>query len=155
MVEIGCWEGRSSVVLAQLVYPRILHCVDHWQGNTDEDTEHESARIAAERDVLDTFVGNMDSCTAGNWTHYVQDWQTWVTCWRPNGRSIAFLHLDASHDRASVRDCLLAIRPFLVDGAILCGDDAYDKRVTAGVRDVFPDAEVIGDRLWKVVCRNG
>jgi hypothetical protein len=46
---------------------------------------------------------------------------------------------------------LTAIKPFLVDGAILCGDDAYDERVIAGARDVFPDAEIIGERLWKVV----
>jgi SAM-dependent methyltransferase len=156
MVEIGCWEGRSSVVLAQLLYPRVLHCVDHWRGNTDEDTDHKSVQIAKERDVLGTFVANMDNCTAGNWVHYVLNWQEWILMWaqgRTPQRSIAFLHLDASHDRASVRDCLAALEPFLVDGAILCGDDAYDKRVIAGARDVFPDAEVIGERLWKVVYR--
>ncbi len=151
IVEIGCWEGRSSIVLASLINPRVLHCVDHWQGNVDEDADHESAGIARERDVLETFIANMERCAPQNWTEYKQDWQTWVTCWKPNGRSIAFLHLDASHDRASVRDCLTAIKPFLVEGAILCGDDAYDKRVIAGVRDVFPDAEVLGERLWKVV----
>jgi hypothetical protein len=75
--------------------------------------------------------------------------------WRYNNDDtrIAFLHLDASHDRASVRDCLLAVKPFLVPGAILCGDDAFDERVIAGVRDVFPDAELIGNRLWKVTYR--
>jgi hypothetical protein len=50
-----------------------------------------------------------------------------------------------------VRDCLAAVKPFLADGAILCGDDAYDGGVLAGVRDVFPQAEVIGKRLWEVV----
>ena len=155
IVEIGCWEGRSAIVIAQMIAPRTLHCVDHWQGNIDEDADHESGKIAAERDVLGAFVGNMDTCTAGNWTHYVMSWQEWIAgddAWwhgkRPD--KIAFLHLDASHDRASVRDCLLAIKPFLVEGAILCGDDAFDERVVAGVRDVFPDAEVIGERLWRV-----
>jgi beta-1,4-mannosyl-glycoprotein beta-1,4-N-acetylglucosaminyltransferase len=155
MVEIGCWEGRSSIVLAQLVYPRVLHCVDHWQGNIDEDPEHASGYIARERDVEHTWHCNMERCTADNWTCYPVNWQEWVRTWRhrPDTR-IAFLHLDASHDRASVRDCLATLKPFLVDGAILCGDDAYDKRVIAGVRDVFPDAEVIGERLWKVVYRD-
>lgn len=156
MVEIGCWEGRSSVVLAQMIAPRVLHCVDHWQGNLDEDPNHESAQIAAGRDVKTTFANNMERCTTGNAQPFRGSWQEWVygygepyyTGWRG---PIAFLHLDASHDRASVRDCLLAIKPFLVDGAILCGDDAYDERVTSGVRDVFPDAEVLGGRLWRVV----
>jgi beta-1,4-mannosyl-glycoprotein beta-1,4-N-acetylglucosaminyltransferase len=155
-VEIGCWEGRSSVILAQMINPRVLHCVDHWRGNVDEDEGHESAVIASERDVLETFVNNMERCTAGNWTHYVQSWQQFTTQLLMDYEHgdpfrIAFLHLDASHDRKSVADCLSAIKPFLVGGAILCGDDAYDERVIAGVRDVFPDAEVIGERLWKVV----
>ncbi len=161
MVEIGCWEGRSSIILAQLIYPRTLHCVDHWQGNVDEDADHESGKIAQERDVGETFVQNIKRCTAGNVQTYYMSWQDWIGTGAPrsayahNEGRIAFLHLDASHDRASVRDCLTAIRPFLVDGAILCGDDAYDARVIAGVRDVFPEAEIIGERLWKVVYHVG
>ena len=147
-VEIGCWEGRSSIVLAQMIAPRMLHCVDHWQGNTDEDPDHESGKTAKERDVYATFKHNMKCCTVDNWTPYHMGWQDFVQYW-PD--PIAFLHLDASHDRASVRDCLAAIKPFLVDGAILCGDDAFDERVRLGVHDVFPDAEIVGERLWKVV----
>ncbi len=148
MVEIGCWEGRSSIIIANLINPRILHCVDHWEGNGDEDADHESSQIARERDVCTTFMNNIGRCTAQNVHMYHADWHRWIGRW---DEPIAFLHLDASHDRASVRDCLAAIKPFLVEGAILCGDDAYDKRVIAGVRDVFPDAEVLGERLWKVV----
>jgi beta-1,4-mannosyl-glycoprotein beta-1,4-N-acetylglucosaminyltransferase len=156
IVEIGCWEGRSSIVLAQMIHPRILHCVDHWQGNTDEAADHESGRIARERDVEKTFRLNMDSCTAGNWKAYAQSWQEWIRggwqLWLEfDPPPISFLHLDASHDRASVRDCLQAIKPFLVDGAILCGDDAYSEGVILGARDVFPEAEVVGERLWRVV----
>lgn len=152
VVEIGCWEGRSSIVIANLVNPRVLLCVDHWEGNTDEDEGHESAQIAQERFVMGTFVNNMRRCTAGNWSEHRSSWQDWIKGWAAfDPSSIAFLHLDASHDRASVRDCLLALKPFLVEGAILCGDDAYDERVIGGARDVFPDAEIIGERLWKVV----
>ncbi len=153
IVEIGCWEGRSSIIIANLINPRILHCVDHWQGNIDEDADHESGKIAQERDVYTTFRDNMERCTDGNWMARREPWQSAVADWKwdHDDPAIAFIHLDASHDRASVRDCLLALKPFLVDGAILCGDDAYDERVIAGARDVFPDAEIVGERLWKVV----
>jgi beta-1,4-mannosyl-glycoprotein beta-1,4-N-acetylglucosaminyltransferase len=155
MVEIGCWEGRSSVVLAQMIYPRVLHCVDHWLGNIDEDPAHASGQTARERDVMGTFCRNMKYCTADNWRIHMQNWQEWIEMWpyadNDGDPRIAFLHLDASHDRASVRDCLAAVKPCLVNGAILCGDDAYAEGVIAGVRDVFPDAEVIGERLWKVI----
>lgn len=148
IVEIGCWEGRSSIVIANLINPRTLHCVDHWRGNVDEDADHESGKIAAGRDVIGAFWNNIKNLTSNNIGVYQESWQEWIKDW---DEPIAFLHLDASHDRASVRDCLLALRPFLVEGAILCGDDAYDERVITGVRDVFPDAEIIGERLWKVV----
>lgn len=156
MVEIGCWEGRSSIVLAQMIYPRVLHCVDHWKGNIDEDPEHASGVTAHERDVFGAFGNNMERCTGGNYWGTRIDWRAWIADWpKAAGSSdIAFLHLDAAHDRKSVADCLAAIRPFLVNGAILCGDDAYDARVADGVRDVFPDMEIIGERLWKVTYAN-
>ena len=154
IVEIGAWEGRSTIVLAQMVAPRVVHVVDHWRGNLDEDADHESAKIAAGRDVKQVFHENVRRVTAGNIQSYHMSWQAWLDAFKYAGMGyrldIAFLHLDASHDRASVRDCLQAVKPYLVDGAILCGDDAYDERVIAGARDVFPDAEVIGERLWKV-----
>ncbi len=160
IVEIGCWEGRSTIVLAQMVAPRVVHCVDHWQGNADEGDDHPATIAAQERDVYGTFINNINRCTAGNIERHPVSWQSWIASlsaqyeadpiWYGHP-SIAFLHLDAAHDRKSVADCLTAIKPFLVPGAILCGDDAYDERVRAGVLDVFGEIEVIGERLWKVV----
>jgi hypothetical protein len=149
-VEIGAWEGKSTVVLAQRLAPRLLHVVDHWQGNPDECDDHPATVAAAERDVMGDYVHNMDRLTDGNYTTIYRSWQDWIAEWPrcADDPRIAFLHLDAAHDRASVRDCLLAVKPFLVDGAILCGDDAFAEPVRLGVGDVFPDAKVMHDRLW-------
>ena len=149
IVEIGCWEGRSTVVLSQSVAPRVVHCVDHWRGNVDEGADHPAARAAIERDVLAQFVCNMERMTGGNWQHHVRDWRDWIAEW---DQPIAFVHIDAAHDYKSVRDCIEALRPFLVPGAILCGDDAYADPVQDAVRDTLPGAEIIGKRLW--VWRN-
>lgn len=149
IVEIGCWEGRSTVALAQVVAPRAVHCVDHWQGNPDEGDEHPATIAAFERDVFATFVVNMERMTAGNWAHSVHDWRDWITEW---DQPIAFVHIDAAHDYASVRDCITALRPYLVPGAILCGDDGYAEPVWDAVRDTLPGAEIVGKRLW--VWRN-
>lgn len=157
VVEIGSWEGRSAVCIAQSIAPRTLHCVDHWRGNEDEGDE-ESTKAAQERDVLGVFVCNMERLTAGNWQHEVLDWREWIKKW---GRaykedpiwndhpSIAFLHLDASHDYQSVYDCLRAILPYLVPGAILCGDDFYSDGVYRAVHDALGDGvQDVGGRLW-------
>ncbi len=152
LVEIGAWEGRSTTVIAQAVAPRVLHVVDWWKGNTDEGEDHPSVIAANERDVMATFDANVEKLTAGNIEQYRMDWRYWIETIDGGAPApcISFLHLDAAHDRASVRDCLQAIKPFLVDGALLCGDDAFAGSVQQGVLDVFPNAKVVGDRLWVV-----
>lgn len=145
VMEVGCWEGRSAVCIAQSIQPRILYCVDHWRGNDDEGHE-ESVRLAQERDVGRAFLRNTALLTPGNVSTHKMDWREWFTIWG-NG-PIAFLHLDASHDYESVRDCLAAILPFLVPGAILCGDDYFHSGVQRGVREVLGAAHDVGGRLW-------
>lgn len=151
IVEIGAWEGRSTAILAQKVAPKELHVVDHWKGNIDEGEDHPAAQAARERDVFVSFAENMGKLTAGNYTTTRCGWQEWIERWSD---PIAFLHLDAAHDRASVRDCLEAVKPFLVPGAVLCGDDSYSTEVFAGVRDVFPTVVEFGKRLWVVQYGN-
>lgn len=144
-VEIGCWEGRSAVAIAQAIQPRILHCVDHWRGNEDEGHEG-SVQTARERNIFATFHGNIDRLTTGNTEHYIMDWRDWV---KDQNDPIAFLHLDASHDEASVRECLEAVKPYLVPGAILCGDDSYAHGVWAGVQAALGDGvQDMNGRLW-------
>lgn len=144
-VEIGCWEGKSSVCIAQSIAPRTLHCVDHWEGNGDEG-DGESVRAAQERDVFATFKRNVGLVTAGNVSANKLDWRQWMRSWE---FPIAFLHLDASHDYDSVADCLRAALPFCVPGAILCGDDLYSDGVYRAVHDVLGDGvKDVSGRLW-------
>lgn len=144
MVEIGCWEGRSTAVLAQAIAPRVLHCVDTWRGNEAEGDDHPSVIAARARDVLGAFVCNMERITGGNWTHHVRDWRDWIT---GVTEPIAFVHIDAAHDYASVADCLTALLPLLAPGAILCGDDYYGDGVQRAVCDVLGNHDTNG-RLW-------
>lgn len=163
-VEIGCWEGRSSISIAQSIAPRTLHCVDHWRGNTDEravkgdkDPSDFGIETAQERDVKAVFHSNMDRLTVGNYRAHKRDWREWVKEWgrlykedpiRYGHPGIAFLHLDASHDYESVHSCLTAILPYLVPGAILCGDDLYAEGVYKAVHELLPGLVDIGGRLW-------
>lgn len=155
VVEIGAWEGRSAIAIAQAIqrHGRTLHVVDHWRGNGDEAADHPAALAAAERDVWTTFVQNMEHLTAWNYTPHKQSWRDWIATWH---KPIAFLHLDAAHDETSVRDCLNAVKPFLIDGAYLCGDDAYNAGVKAGVTAALgDDVQVFEGRLWVKVWKHG
>jgi len=151
VVEIGCWEGRSAVCIAQAIAPRFLHCVDHWLGNGDEDPLHPAAEAAAGRNVYLTFVRNMELLTLGNYATDMADWRDWIVEWTHHWElePIAFLHLDAAHDEASVRDCLNAVKPHLLPGAIVCGDDYYHAGVHDGVHAALGDTiHDMNGRLW-------
>lgn len=146
IVEIGCWEGRSTISLAQSVAPRIVHTVDHWQGNIEEGLDHPSVTIEPFRDVFRTFEYHIEALTQGNVSIHRQDWREWIKDWN---KPISFLHLDAAHDYNSVFDCLEAIKPLLVQNAILCGDDYYDCEVYQAVKDSLGDkVNEVGGRMW-------
>ena len=36
IIEIGCWEGKSTISLANSCYPEFLICNDTWLGNVQE-----------------------------------------------------------------------------------------------------------------------
>ena len=144
IVEIGSWEGRSAVALAQGIAPRVLHCVDTWRGNEAEGATHPSVVAAQERDVRQAFDRNIARLTAGN-VHAIQlDWRAALTQF---SEPIAFVHLDAAHDYDSVADCLRALLPMLAPGAIVCGDDYYADSVRRAVEDVLGPHNT-NRRLW-------
>lgn len=159
IVEIGCWEGKSSACIAQAIAPRKLIAIDHWQGNGEEEQAknepHPSVQAAGERNVYSAFKRNMNMLVPGNVDWRRMDWHIWLCGHAPvsyhaeRDGPIAFLHLDASHDYGSVYECLTAIKPFLVEGAIVCGDDLYADGVYRGVHDALGEGvQDVGGRLW-------
>jgi hypothetical protein len=55
VMEFGCWEGRSLVSIAHAAGERLVHAVDHWQGN---DEDEYTTNAVAERDIYATFLEN-------------------------------------------------------------------------------------------------
>jgi predicted O-methyltransferase YrrM len=130
VVEIGCWEGKSTSFLANTVYPEILVCNDTWMGNTEESkltgVTHISELIAKERDVLSVFKKNMNALTKGNYKIIQKDCIEWL---QETKEPIKFAHIDASHEYESVAKTLELIFPLVVPGGILCGDDFLNSHI--------------------------
>ena len=120
ILEIGCWEGKSTVALANACYPETLIAIDSWEGNATEGEDHPTVEALAERDVFAAFLANIEEQTQSNVDVRRQD------CFEFLGRfdeSVKFCHIDAAHDYESVKRTIELLRPRLVDGAVLCGDD--------------------------------
>lgn len=141
IVECGCWEGRSTIALAEACHPEWVRAVDTWQGSPGEISE----TLAGQRDVEAQFLAN----TAGmNVTPFRMDWREYFT---NHAGPTKFLHIDAAHDFVSVRDNIAAALPHMVAGSVMCGDDAHHPPVRNAVLDAFPNAKAIAT-LWVAQC---
>jgi hypothetical protein len=120
IIEIGCWEGRSAVAIANACFPETLLAVDTWQGSFTEGNEHPTVQIAKSRDVYAVFQENIRLLTKGNVAAKRMDALDFL---RTNQLPIKFCHVDAAHDYPSVRDTLTLLLPRLVSGGILVGHD--------------------------------
>lgn len=140
IIEIGSWEGRSTCTLANAVYPRVVHAVDHWQGSPGE----LSAPLAAERDVYAAWAANVNELTAGNVVAHRMGWRDYT----PDG-PVAFVFIDAEHSYTEVRDTVNAYLPLMVSGGVICGDDAHHPPVRQALFEVLPVNEIYTQAtLW-------
>jgi hypothetical protein len=127
IVEIGCWEGKSTIGLANACFPETLLAVDTWAGNADEHPDHPTVQLAKQRDVFAQFLSNVELQTLGNVEPVRRDCHDFLATWTG---PIKFVHIDASHDYHSVRRTIEGCLPWLVDGGVLCGDDFLSANAT-------------------------
>jgi hypothetical protein len=120
IIEIGCWEGKSTVSLANAVYPQNVIAVDTWQGNFDENPNHPTVQWAKERDIFAEFMKNIQEMTKGNVIPHKMDCFAFLGSLQDK---VKFCHIDASHDYVSVKQTIRMLMPKLVPGGVLCGDD--------------------------------
>ena len=124
VIEIGCWEGKSTYNLANECYPETLICNDTWLGNQMESqitgNKHITEIILESRDVFSIFKTNMNTLTKGNYKIVKEDCLKWL---KTINEPIKFCHIDASHEYQSVYDAIQLLKPHIVKGGIICGDD--------------------------------
>ena len=102
IVEIGCWEGKSTTCLAQTMAPREIIAVDTWAGSLTEGEDHITLEIIRSgRDIEGTFRRNIELLTPGNVRMVKGDWREWAATW---DQPIAFLHIACPPAYESVRD---------------------------------------------------
>lgn len=141
IIEIGCWEGRSTCALANACYPAEVQAVDTWMGSPGEP----SWKLAHERDILKSFLANVDELTNGNVVPHQEPWRKYVL---HDTSPVRFLHIDAEHSYREVADTIASFRPMMADGGIMCGDDAHHPPVITAALEAFPQAEVITTLWW-------
>ncbi len=140
VIEVGCWEGRSTCALANAAHPEVVHAVDTWAGSPGEI----SADLAAQRDVFRTFCHNVKVLTHGNVETHRMGWREFFDGF--TGR-IKLVHIDAEHTYREVAENIEAVLPLMIPGGVICGDDVHHEPVRQAVLDTLGDANVEAT-LW-------
>lgn len=134
IVEIGSWEGRSTIALANAVYPVCVKAVDTWEGSPGEISE----ALASRRDVFARFTANIAHYTRGNVDAYRMGWREWMDRWENfSDVRFALVFIDAEHTYEEVRDTINAVLPLMAEGGIVCGDDAHHPPIRQALDEVF------------------
>jgi len=164
IIEIGCWEGKSTSHIARECFPEIVICNDTWLGNVEESKvtgeKHCTEVILETRDVFSIFKSNMNILTEKNYTIVQRDCLEWLPEYN---EPIKFLHIDASHEYESVYKTIQFALPKMVPGGIICGDDFSTSSlartdlnggVERAVRESFPTFGLNPSRsLWYWINR--
>lgn len=153
-IEIGAWQGLSTIGITTAIAPSTLHVVDHWKGDSESPRAiAQGLAIPAqclERDNYEIFMSNMNEATAGNFRVWKMDYREFLAQW---DQPVRFLHLDDGHLADDVEAQLRGLLPYAVHQAIFAGDDWDWPTVREGILRVFPEEKInLGaGKLWWTV----
>jgi predicted O-methyltransferase YrrM len=138
IVELGSWEGRSTLAIADAT-GRPVHAVDHWDGAATDRYQREQVKT---RNIYQTWRSNLTG--HDHVTPYRMDWLAYTQLERS---PVALVFIDADHTYPEVCAQIDAFRPLVSPGGIICGDDYPMRPVARAVRSRLKGHTVEG-RVW-------
>ena len=153
IIEVGCWLGRSTKVLAK--YTRgTVWAVDHWQGTPADPEQHALyAEALAAGDPWTQFQRNLAAEIAAVKVIPVQlpsvdAAEVLRDRWGPH---FDFVFIDADHSYEGCRADIAAYRPLVEPGGLIAGHDYHWPGVKQAVDEAFGSAVTLGPRsIWSL-----
>jgi len=158
-VEVGIYLGRSLCSLGEVVERSgksfTVIGIDTCRGSGSEGRRHKDYHAAAVARGDGTFAGelhrNVLECGFGDKTCLIINDSVNASRLFAD-QSIAWVHLDASHDYANVKADIEAWLPKVKPGGWLSGDD-YDElkwpEVVKAIAELLPGARVWSNNQWR------
>lgn len=141
IVEVGCWMGRSTRAMADNT-SGFIYAVDTWNGSE----EHQGDFVGKHPDwVYAEFLRNtLDLLNVRPIRQTSQEASHMLAGILPD-----MVFIDAAHDYDSVRADILAWKPLVLHGGLLCGHDHGHPPVARAVEELLPGAgSTVG--IWHV-----
>lgn len=147
IAEIGCWNGRSTVALAQHC-PGVVHAVDWFYGSSDYNPQMIDGRAKGRDWIMGEFLKN----TAGLSNIVVHPVASILAAAELAKSGILFdmIFIDASHDVVSVEMDIRSWSPLLREGGLLCGHDHGERGVRAAIDNLCPGWESPVNTIWSI-----
>jgi predicted O-methyltransferase YrrM len=143
IAEIGSWKGRSTLAIACNT-PGIVYAVDTWEGTEqqgDELKQHEEGWL------IEEFKQNI----AGIDNINIYQGTSIEVAQRLKELGIAFdmIFIDAYHTYEAAKNDILAWRPLLCEGGILCGHDYTTNwpGIIQAVKELVPQYRLV-ESIW-------
>jgi predicted O-methyltransferase YrrM len=145
VVEIGCLRGRSARAMADnMIGPSVLYCVDHFKGSA----EHGDA-FSKDDSLYRTFMANMLDHIANGRVYVYACPSLEAAALIDVGPGLDMVFIDASHDYDSVKADILAWKPLLRSGGLLCGHDHGHPPIEQVIRELFGWLPTVpGGSIW-------
>ena len=145
IVEVGSWLGGSARAMADNT-EGIVYCVDPWTGTPEMAGDPDWQAHANDSEwVFNSFTRNMEGLTNYRAIRMFSVPAAEVL------KDLRFdmIFIDASHEYEDVKADILAWKPLLAEGGLLCGHDWGCWGVTPAVTELLPEAHAVGiDTLW-------
>ena len=151
IVNIGCWDGKITKELMDVIHPSMLVCNDDWRGYWEESENlgyvHGTVTYAQTTDVFSEFKNTMKLSKNENYIVIKQKTVEWLPTLN---QKIKFCYLNTSNDYQSTKQKIEMILPLLAEGGIICGENikyATKENIERAVSETIPKFRVY-DNLW-------
>jgi predicted O-methyltransferase YrrM len=137
ILEIGSFEGRSTVFFAEVFLNANITCIDTWQGGVDHDPDNpeiDFTKVKANFDHNTAFFKDRVTINQG---YSIDELCRYIGY----GKKFDFIYVDGSHTARDVlQDLVLSFKLLNVNGVIYCDDYlwGYNDSLFNGDRNVNP-----------------
>ncbi len=127
-VEVGCWMGSTTILLADLGFR--VFAVDHWKADgTPDSMMTKKYKELGQENLYKQFCTNVDSYLLRSIFPLIGSSAIMAEIW-PKDLKISFLFIDGAHDYANALADIQAWSPLVAEGGIVA---IHDFGVFSGV----------------------
>lgn len=148
IVEVGCWKGCTTRALADNT-SGLVYAIDTWRGNPDHPEAWQGTPGHSEEELFGQFKKNVADLS-NLWILKLSSIEAaaYLSVYAGKKFQADLIFLDASHDYENVKKDILAWRPLLAPGGLLCGHDRQWSGVKQAIDELLPGHQVGAGAIW-------